>query len=317
MGKPHGGRPPPGTPAPANGEHDLRLLWHYFRTVAPQDTIDPFIIDIRQADFVEEALRCRFLMDALLSLSALHLLAHGDTTADWALVAETKNGPALNGYIATLSDVSDDNVLAVFCCSTILPVNLLASSATGVSQPLDPDSVIETICTLFRLQCGIGTVMRTFKSDALWKSRICQMMTRASQVTPRDLPAETTKTLDALREHLRTFAEHQRDLSDICLSAVNHLQRCMSLLSRDGEALDIDAEHVLGWSVLCGEAFVEALASKEPPALAVLCAFGAALHHLRRFWFVGEWGRWIVHASSSILDTIWAVPVVWAQNCVK
>lgn len=143
------------------------------------------------------------------------------------------------------------------------------------------------------------------------------MMTRSSQVTPRDLPSETTQTFDALRERLKDIAEHQRDLSELCLSAMSHLQRCMSLLSRDGETLDVDSEPILGWSVLCGETFVEALASKEPPALAVLCAFGVALDHLRRFWFIGDWGRWIVNASSSLLGPFWTVPIIWAQDRVK
>ncbi|KAK5163548.1 uncharacterized protein LTR77_010497 [Saxophila tyrrhenica] len=299
-------------------QHDLRLLWHYMRKVAPLDASDPLIVEIRQDDFVQEALQYPFMMEALLSMSALHLRAWRDRTADWALVAELKKSRALKGYISTLTDVTDDNVLAAFCCSTILPITFLASSAPDMAATATPPGdVVQAICTLLRLQCGIGAVMRTFKTDRLWESRVCKMMTRASQAKPTDLPTETTEALAHLRSTLKDTRHQLTDYGGIYLSAVCHLERCLALLSSNPADIDIDAEHVFGWPVLCGELYVEALVSKHPPALAILACYGVALHHLRALWFIGDWGQHIVHATSTYLDSTWKFATSWARRHVE
>ena len=298
-------------------QHDLRLLWHYMRFIATTDASDPVVVEIRQDDFVAEALEHPFLMEAMLSMSALHLRSLNDTRADWAIIAEHKKARALAGYMAALASVTEDNVLAAFSCSVLLPVTFFATSALDIAAaPQTADHIIQAVCTVFRLQCGIGAVMRTFRSDRLWKSRICLMMQRASTCQPRPLPEDTTQTLAHLRALVQEHTGQDAAHSVLCLSAIDQMERCMQLLS-NGDRIDVDCEHIFGWPVLCGESYIEALVARDPPALAILACYGAVLHHLRSLWFIGDWGRHIVRASCAFLNPAWHEAAAWAQRQVE
>lgn len=284
------------------------------RVLSVIDASEPIVVEIRQVDMVEEALRHPFLMEAILSASALHLRATHDDTADWALVAELKKSRALAGYMDALDRTTDDNVLAAFLCSVLLPVTFFATAALDIAAaPHNPDLVIQSMCTVFRLQCGIAAVMKTFRSDRLWKSRSCTMMLRSGTSEPQPLPADTVETFARLRKLIEEHHPHDAADRTLYLNAVDNLERCMSLLS-DGTRHDVDPEHIFNWPILGGEAFIERLLARRLPALALLACYGAVLNHLRAVWLINDWGRYIVRATSYFLDPTWAGAAAWAQR---
>lgn len=173
-------REPMFIPAPISDATDLKLMWYYttntfasFLTIrdAPMERVD----EILKVTIPAYAFEHPFLMDTLLSLSAIQLQHHHKEARGLFNVEPARiynyRARAFEGYRHAVEAARPETYSALMACSLLL----IGIASQSFREPGGKDLYLLDWMVLWR---GIGLVFELIKAKGLWQSGIAELFFR-------------------------------------------------------------------------------------------------------------------------------------------
>ncbi|OJJ61484.1 hypothetical protein ASPSYDRAFT_88030 [Aspergillus sydowii CBS 593.65] len=297
-------RPRQGQPLPTLDPSNKLLLelMHKFSTETCKSFfVGPPDLHIWQSVIPRRALDHDFLLDALLSVAALHTASSSDRHAarpylDAAMDFQSRG---LKPFQNAIQNISPENCDAVFVHSIITIVNgiVFPQIAAEVTE-VDSSTVLENIFTLFKLVQGTAEISKLTKP---WLQR--------SSLLPQDfwgsssdsiLDTEIEQALTRLRdlnrrENGNSIYPERHGHIDI---AISRLRQCFQRFFRFR-----DPASVVTWLAIVDREFVDYLHREEPLPILVMVHWGVLLAELDgEVWWASKSGRALVADALAILE---------------
>lgn len=286
-----------------------------------------------------EAMRCDFLLDALMATSALHksnlFPEASEERAEYARRALAFQSAALSGYIPSLNKPNQTNSIALFAISVLLPVWSFGSKRLpegfskanlGISPPLttrensgtpsphDDTLDFASVISLLQIIQGIHEVIM---QTTPWLQKDLIEILRAP--TDEDLPPNQPDVSAAL-DHLGTTIEHAcgqdttrpesvRERHEIYMERLQSLRqvaRCRTVLEWD--------LYIFSWPVTVKPLFIDLLRQHDPIALVLFVYWAVCFRSLDHLWWARGWSYRLVKDVSPMLDTSWANCLEWPRR---
>jgi hypothetical protein len=249
-----------------------------------------------------QALRHEFLMHAVMSVSALHIVhLQGTSTAKFKYLARARrhHQNAQTLFRSTVNSITAENREATFMFSCLLLIFSCASAwvSEGISSHDQIDGII-LILVSFR------THWRLFMSEREWLEAkpfggfLPSDPIKKPQIEVPDTGNKiwTTESLQTLSNFndVSTVNEEERK---IYAQAIWSIQKALQTTRTLPRSL---------WPLLVSSEFVQLLEQKRPMALLIL-AHGCALvnESAPSRWFLNDWTMKLEYAIADVLDPNW------------
>lgn len=322
------GEKSPQVSAAVVGDRILELeLFHRWST----DTYHSFRInpddgDVWRLMVPQEALTYDFLLNAILSVTALHIATTTSPTRSHAykLAALEYQNLAINTFQARNLTVTAANHQAMFAFS-FLNMALALALPYHMSRDNDPTNIREGLPTMFGLLKGVVSI---FASSRPWLS------TGAFQgLVPRETPHVSQEGLDlahkSAMDHLRLANDEgyrllcsdassspQKAVSyhESNLAAIEKLEQCFLLES------DTDIVSCFRWLATQEGTIIDAISNREPVAMLVTMHWAILLNRLGETrWWGKSCGKMLVIELSMALKPLkpeWEPAISWVHQQV-
>lgn len=290
-------------------------MHHYGTTTCETLSLTPQQIELWRRVVPKEAMRHEFLMDGILSITALHC-AHLEPSMGWAYTeaAIQYQNSGLVGYRKALLHVDDNNCNALFVFSVILMlIGFAMPAAYSERQPVSP---AETIISIFELLKGIGLTAQLHGETI--KSGIFSPLFQNVELpiaNPYDMSNGEVK---AAMVRLRLRAEFMTkyvgtEMREIYISGIDSLEASFREVGTS-HAIAI----VAAWPVMVSHKLVELFKLGDPMALLLWVHYGVLALKIHDYWWGKNFGvRLIEDLSGTLhgLDPEWTSWTEWARKC--
>lgn len=279
-------------------------LFHHFSTRLAGDLVPDQNAGVFSTDLaVRESLGTPYLMDELLALSAAHKSTLHPDRRDFYLTEATRlQTRGLSRHNAAHTELSDDNLVAVFIYSALLGQHVLFDT---FSLQGDFPAVISKFVQCLSLHSGVRTIAASSSEKTLRELLVGDLsyLEPLGPVQPGDACALLWGQLDASR--LSDGSKHD------CQEAVKALQ---FMFSRQRLGTVRDALAIQEWAVRVPTGYVELLNQRRPEALVVLAYYAVLLHRERAYWSIGGTGGYLIRSITSNLGGYWAEWLEWPNR---
>ena len=248
-----------------------------------------------------------YLMYELLAISALHLsLLRPDQREYFHHQASGLQTRALSLFGRPLQDINASNCVSVVLFSWLIAIYSLCE----VVEYQDPTSGTFLDSYINSLDLRRGTRHVTASSWGLIIETELQPVLRMGHDFVNSSGEKGTEC-DRLSELLNS-AEMSQTAKTACQAAIDHLQKVF------------DSELRLGghpyafmiWPIMLDSDFMDLLMRRTPEALVVVTFYAVLLHRQRKFWFIGNGGRYLLDAIDRHLGAYWASWLAWPKSIV-
>ncbi|KIW43915.1 uncharacterized protein PV06_04965 [Exophiala oligosperma] len=283
-------------------------------------------IDVWRLMVPQEALRYDFLLNAILSVTALHVATTTSPTRSRAyqLAALEYQNLAINTFQASNLTVTAANHQAMFAFS-VLNMALALALPYHLSRDNDLTNIREGLPTMFGLLQGVVSI---FASSRTWLS------TGAFQgLVARQMPNVPREELDHAH---RTAMDHLRLANDegyrlLCSDPSSSPQKAVSYHESNLAAIEkleqcflwnSDADNVvcLRWLATLEGSIIDAISNREPVAMLAIMHWAILLDRLgENRWWGKSCGKLLVTELSMVLNPLkpqWEPAISWVHQQV-
>ena len=288
---------------------DLELLHHFTTTVSFSISNEPPKQRIWQEVVPREALRYDFLMHAILAIAAVSLICrHIDHSHVYQSAARTHQQLALTSSLPCFRNITPMNCHALFALSNIIA--LLAFVFPHAPTAGRPANMLDDISNFFTLIRGVDT---TLKSAFEWIAQgpLAELFRRDWHAPKASLPHDVATALECLSaKNAEIFedTEHQHFYASAIQELRVAFQRYKTFRDEPGM--------VFVWPVIVQEAYIAAVAMKEPLALAILAHYAVLLHRIDGPWWLQGRGKQLIDTVRGLLTPEWLSMISWPLSAV-
>ncbi|KAH8672304.1 hypothetical protein BGZ61DRAFT_362619 [Ilyonectria robusta] len=309
------------------GIHDMALLHHWTVSTSLAMYQNSNIFICWQIVVPQLAFSHAFVMQAMLSLAALHLayLNRPDKTTHMTDAAH-HHTQGLHGFHEALGSMNSGNSDALFIWSVLNIIYVFSisgrlgdkiESVSGHISRKDRILGVEWIPMMRGIDAVLQPTYKDVKSGPLSRF-LC--LGNWDQLDPDKSP-------DADDEHFcRIRSTWERGVDAQTYDETLQLLRKCRLFIRQFEKLDGEAPTEWGFnSTWAGpftfvhfapQEYLTLLQQRQPPALILFAFFGALIHAMNDCWFMDGWGQDIVEAIDDLLGRYWKPWISWPVRVV-
>lgn len=262
---------------------------------------------------VKQALKYPFLMHAIFSFSALHLVSSlsqdlAPSRDRWLKRSANDYGLALTLARGELENINPHNCHAVFAFSAIVAITRMAMpTVTGDYG----DGILDHMSQTFHLLRGILVVLKVafgwIKAGPLGAA-----MQDIDDFEPRPIDPDIRDGLEALELRIPGVVEN-RDHRAAYYDAIQRMRLYFSHPHKGGTA----TYSAGAWPVLLQAEYMDDLAAKKPVALCLLAYYGLMLDEQKAHWFMLDHGKRVLVAVINELDEEWMPYIQVPRNRIK
>ena len=285
---------------------ELELFHHYGAVVSQGPFLGTHDGDIREMWRVhvpDLAIKHSHLLNAVLSLSALHLTTVGPDRAEYADVHRRYFNKTVSEQRRVLANINQDNADALCLTSSLISIQAFVllrrdSSVSNYSLPLH----------WLRLSAGIKTI---FQQAWPFISENGKCMA-AAKAAPSLSNAEARIFQEQYRAHfspLLTRSENHLDQTayEDAMSFVGYLEKYINGGSGASEVRRL----LIGFAAIVPPRFVELLQEMQPQALVILAHYFSLVKAADNVWWMHGAPEREVYGIQSILPQAWQWAMTW------
>lgn len=299
------------TLSPVPDMQTLELMHHFSTRTSLTVSSTERVRQVWQLEVPKVALSYGWLMHGLLSVAALDLARLGAGDRDRYLKASVHyQNLALRSFTPLLSQMSSANCpTAMFAFSSIMVMSAMAYQQVPVGHSCQ-DYLSETI-KVFRLTRGAAGIFAS-EYEYIKQGVFASVFQLNSPDNPElELPADVQNAMIALRA-LTSGSTNSQTVKDILVNATSEVERCWKFSAAN--PTDHSTNFIFRTQVT--DEYMELLKEKEPVSLVILVHYAAALHHMRHYWWIGNWARRLIEAISKELGDCWMAHLEWPVHVV-
>lgn len=306
------------SPAPAVADDSSSVnmlharLFHHLSTQTVKSTA--VINEEAYPELWEYSLSAPFLMNQLLSLSALHLSILQPQQRNYYHHHATQlQTHALASFNSLPAENVEDMCVPRFLFASALGFHLLCE--TLVYRESDDLGVfIDRFVHSSRLHHGV----RAIAAGGFWNSTLKGVVQRMSKYeTPLSQPDIVLQT------PFKEFVEHLQQASvghsDKHISVYTHASQALQAIAHglqtrtDGSGIDL----LLSWTAIIDPEYINLLSGRQPEALVILAHYGALLHTRQHMWMIGDAGAYLMDSIPRYLGPTWEKWLRWPIGILR
>ncbi|GJN73052.1 C6 zinc finger protein [Purpureocillium lilacinum] len=286
---------------------ELRLLHHFTTSTASTlfTTQQPTNEDVWQRAVPQIAFQGKdYLMDAVLSVAALHLRTQHPNDKALIRASHAYAASTLAEYCASLErGITADNAEALFLTATLIAFQSTASRIfakdDGDADAAEPNNRYTLPMPWFHAFQGVKTIVA---SSWQW--------IRNSEVVKAVIDSQPSFQLDLNPRGPKSFFGHLLDGLDDELATENRFQITATSQAYSHAVSVLNWAHknkyapaTLAFPASVSRRFVELVEEKRPRALAILACFFALLKRMDNVWWLGDVARREVMGLVSLFES--------------
>jgi hypothetical protein len=286
---------------------DLGLLHHFltvtYATLATRNDLR----QMWQIEIPKLALKQKFLMHSLVSVTALHIASlHPENQPSYIDTAIRHHNIALREYSHKLhGGMTRENSPSMFACATLIVIFALN---LAVSKPhKEATGPIEEMLGIFKLLRDVPIVLGEMW-DWVRESEIAPMFAGRELDNTIILPDDVANAIKLLEE--QNELSSSRSERDIYTLAIQGVKDCFKLTSSN----DRDNGMVLSWPISVSQEYIALLGSRQQMALVILAHYAVILNEIKDTWWAMGWGSKLIQEVHQVLDCEWKVLIAWPMD---
>jgi hypothetical protein len=250
------------------------------------------------------ALKQRFLMHSLFSVTALHMAsAQLENQISYVDIAIQHHNIAIREYSSNLNGINRENSAALFTCATLIVVSALNIAVTRPHKELK--GPVDDILSIFMLLRGVQVVLAEMW-PCVEESEIAPIFKGRDVDNTTELSDDIDSALRGLEDRSQSTADADGNSATYSLT-IRGLKECFKRVSSKGS----DNGMALSWPIIVGPAYIALLASRQPMALLILAHYAIILDGIKDIWWAGGWGKQLVEDIDRMVDDDWKTLIAW------
>ncbi|VUC35332.1 unnamed protein product [Clonostachys rosea] len=291
---------------------ELYLMHHYTSKTCETMILKPGHHELFRDILPREAMQHEYLADGILAVAALHLATLEPLqSSEHIKTAMVYQDSGIRGFKEALSNVSDDNVNAIFSFSILIMIINLAS--TRFSSDLNPS---ENLVYIFELLRGVDTVVRS--SEQRLKEGPFKVLLEPPvggiQVAPDPSEQESrAAAISSLHERARAISKYVGPQTyEIYEAGIHSLETVFE------EVIGFSGRHgmIIAWPVIAPHQLITLLKQSDPMALLIWIYYGVLTLEIHKHWWGRDFGVLLIRDLAQALlkiDQEWDPYIEWAR----
>jgi hypothetical protein len=267
------------------------------------------LIGVPFNDILRHGLNAPYLMNELLSLSALHLSIIRPAKREFYQYHSTQlQNYALSSFNAFSSHITDENYVPIFLFAGVLGIHKLCE--TLVCRDNDFESFLDRFLQYVVLHNGVRTVVGQGRWQLLQQTELEPLLELGSAISSLD--ATLGPVCQSLLDRINDLTL-DNSVTKIYEQAVQSLQSMMTVI--DGRTPGANSIDVLvAWPVLVPREYFELVSERRGESLVILAYYGAFVNTHKQKWLFRDGGEYLVHSISQYLGLHWEEWLHWPRQ---
>lgn len=263
-------------------------------------------------DMLRYGLNAPYLMNELLSLSALHLsIVKPEKRSFYQHQSTQLQNHALNSFNAMSSHITDENTPPIFLFAGALGMH--KQCETLVYRDNDFEGFIDRFVQYVILHRGVRVVVGQGRWEFLHQTSLKPLLEHGSKIPSLDSP------LGPVCQGLLDWVQIRsldNSHTEVYQQAIQAVQAVMTVV--EGRVPGASSLHVLiAWPVLLSSEFIDLLSEKRGEALVIFAYYGALVNAHRDIWVFCDGGEYIVNSVSQYLGSQWEEWLRWPLQALS
>jgi hypothetical protein len=283
---------------------ELFLMHHYSNEVAYSFSDDPLLRHMWKDEVPMQALYHPFLMHAVISISALHLIhVSPNANAGYMQLVQKHNKIALSTLHALLLNITKDSCDAVFLCSSITSIASFHEFSLSSDLMSDKAEICEKIAELCNVIRGVRTVSVAaqdwIENGPLRPNSNAHAIVRTASY---EMPEDISLRLQKLKSFV--LKNQRKPKQRVALEeAWEKLKELYADISFGLENCSIESGSFIKYLTFISLDFIGMLRDAEPNALLLFAYFSALSAKVPARWYCNEkFGRVSLKLVQQVLD---------------
>lgn len=271
-----------------------------YKTMAHRD-------DLRQMWQIQVpklALKHKYLMHSLLSITALHMaLTNPGSQSLYIDRAIRYYNISLPEFTLKLRHITQENSTALFTCAAL--TTIFAFSLPMLRPHEEPTSPIDELSGIFMLLRGVPLVI-----GDMWPwvkdSEIGPLFAGRELDDSIVLSDDVTEALKRLEDRNQLMSRSDSEKHTYTIAIQGLKEAFMVIASKDR-----DNGMVFKWPMSVDQDYIPSLRSRQQMALVILAHYAVILDGIRDTWWVMGWGSKLIQELNQVVDDEWKSLMVW------
>ncbi|KAJ5360705.1 hypothetical protein N7517_009896 [Penicillium concentricum] len=252
-------------------------------------------------DILRHGLSAPYLMNELLSLSALHLsITRPEQRTFYRHHSTQLQSYALSSFNSSSSQINDENYVSIFLFAGILGLHMLCE--TLVYRDNDFESFLDQFVQYTILHHGVRTVAGG--------GALKPLLELGERIPSAD--AGLGPVCQVLLDRIKGLG-HDDTTTRTYQQAIQSLQSVITVMDSQipGEtSLDV----LIAWPVLVSRDYIDLVSQRKREALVILAHFGALVDTHKQSWIFCDGGKYLVDSISQYLGPQWEEWLHWPRQ---
>lgn len=260
-------------------------------------------------DILGYGLNAPYLMNELLSLSALHLSIIKPAKRGFYQHHSTQlQNYALSSFNALSSHITDENTVPIFLFAGVLGLHKLCE--TLVYRDDDFEVFLDQFVQYCVLHRGVRIVAGQGRWQLLQQTNLKPLLDLGNEIPSLD--STLGPICQELSDRIKGLA-FDDSTTNVYLQATGAVQSVISVMEgRAAGANNVDV--LMAWSVLVPDGFVTLMSERQEVALVIFAYYGALIHKYRDQWVFCDGGEYLINSISEYLGSQWEEWLRWPRQ---
>ncbi|KAJ5958265.1 uncharacterized protein N7479_005415 [Penicillium vulpinum] len=250
-----------------------------------------------------------YLMNELLSLSALHLsITRPEQRSLYRHHSTQLQNYALSSFKNFSTQINDENYVSIFLFAGILGMHMLCE--TLVYRENDFESFLDQFVQYTVLHHGVRTIAGGGRWQLLQQTELKPLLELGERMPSAD--ASLGSVCQVLLDRIKGLG-HDENIEKTYQQAIQALQSAITVVDRQipgSNCLDV----LIAWPVLVPREYIDLVAQRKGEALVILAHFGALVDTHKHSWIFCDGGKYLVESISQYLGPQWEEWLHWPQQ---
>ncbi|KAK9358715.1 hypothetical protein V1504DRAFT_441919 [Lipomyces starkeyi] len=278
---------------PVNMNH-LELLLQFLTETFKFSGIDQNGAEITFQVTIKYGLSAPCLMHEILALAA--------STFKHSALLQTR---ALSLFNRAKTDITADNCVPMFLCSSFLGVHVLCDTLTFRDNNFNV--FLDRFVSYLHLHRGVRAI--TNRSWHFLRETELKPILEAAESIPQTKEG-IGRECDGLQLLIRS-ADLSPSVVNVCQQAIVHLQW---VFDGQGTLPEGNPNVIFAWPVLVSAEYADLLMQRTPEALIILAYYAVLLYYRREIWVFGDAGKFLIESITRHLGTYWEKWLAWPNS---
>jgi hypothetical protein len=262
-------------------------------------------------DILQYCLGAPYLMNELLSLSALHLsIMRPEQRTFYRDHSTELQNHALGAFNGLSSQITNENCVPVFLFAGVLGLHMLCE--TLVCRENDFERFLDRFVQYVIVHHGVRIVTGQGRWELLQQTALKPLFGFSERMPALD--SSLGPVCGSLFNRIRALGLDEATVRRY-EQTIQALQSVMTVVEeQDLRGHGVDA--LVAWPVLVPREYIDLITERKGEALVILAYFGALVDTQRHKWVFCDGGRYLVDSISRYLGPLWGEWLEWPKQAL-